>query len=91
MQLVYHASSTSNKVKMNETIRNTIGEAMRVAAIPFGNLEDVAVLVHCLSCYMHYNNVIALLRVISERMLLEGSPLTPSRLDCELPTDRLWK
>lgn len=54
---------------------------MRIAPIPYGNLEDVATLVHCLSCYMHESNVIILLRLICERVIVEGSPITPPNLD----------
>lgn len=54
---------------------------MKASAIPYGNLEDVAVLVHCLSCFMHENNVIVLLKHISEKMLLEGSPISPTYID----------
>lgn len=68
-------------MERHERIRNTIGEVMRASAIPYGNLEDVAILVHCLSCYMHENNIVVLLKHISERMLLEGSPITPSHLE----------
>lgn len=58
---------------------------MRVAPIPLGNLEDVSILVHCLSCYMHENNVILLIKHIAERMLIDGSPLSPATIDADLP------
>lgn len=48
---------------------------MKVAPIPYGNLEDIAILVHCLSCYMHEDNVVLLLKTICHKLLLEGSPI----------------
>lgn len=81
LQLVYYSSFSINHAERHERIRNTISEVMKASAIPYGNLEDVAVLVHCLSCFMHENNVIVLLKHISEKMLLEGSPISPTYID----------
>ena len=64
---------------------------MREAPIPFGNIEDIAILVHYLTCYMHENLVVGLFKKISDRILLEGSPVSPAELDSELPTLRVWK
>ena len=51
---------------------------MKETAIPLANINDIAVLVHYLTCYMHETKVIALIKLIYRRYLLEGSPVTPA-------------
>lgn len=46
-----------------------------IAPVGYGDLEDIAVLVHVLSCYMHEEKVIAIIRCIGEKMAIEGTCL----------------
>ena len=51
---------------------------MQETSIPFANIDDIAILVHYLTCYMHETKVVALIKLIYRRILFEGSPVTPS-------------
>lgn len=91
LQLVYYSSISINHAERHERIRNTIGHCMRIVPIPYANLEDIAILVHCLSCFMHETQVVLLVRLICERVVVEGSPLGEGQGDGDLPRERLWK
>lgn len=68
---------------------------MQIAAIPFNNIKvflslikDISVLVQCLCCYMHENNVLRLFKLISD-LSLKNVKIFPES-DEEEPYDTLY-
>lgn len=46
---------------------------MKLAPVGYNNHEDIAILVHVLSCYMHEDRIVELVHLIAARLVTEAA------------------